>query len=187
MPVDRGNAAFGIRHVVFQRRDTLPDEQAVPVRDHADEPDTPAGKVEHLRGTGIQDQLLHVLAHQLLGADSDIDRNRILREQLHGVHVLGGANSGNLGRGVEQRVRDLAGDHVDLVHVRQGDDDVGVVGAGTVEHLRIGRMADDGADIKPVLELSQNLGTHVDDGDLVGLFARQMVGGGRANLTCTEY
>jgi hypothetical protein len=87
---------------------------------------------------------------------------------------------------MEQRIRDLAGDHVDLVHVGKGDDDVGIVRPGALEHLGIGRMADNGTDIEPVLQLAQNFGTHVDDGNLVGLFARQMVGGGRTNLTCTE-
>ncbi len=187
MPVDRGDAAFGVRHVLLQRRDALADEQAVAVGDDADEPDAPAGEVQHLRRAGVQDQLLHVLAHQLLRADADVDGNGILGEQLRRIHVLGRADSGDLGRRMKQRVRDLAGDHVDLVHVRQGDDDVGVVGAGTLEHFRVGGVPDDGANVEPVLQFAQHVGAHVDDGNLVGLFARQMVGGGRTNLTCTEY
>ena len=33
----------------------------------------------------------------------------------------------------------------------------------------------------------QDVGADVNDGDFVGLFARQVVGGRSADLTCTEY
>ena len=47
-------------------------------------------------------------------------------------------------------------------------------------------LADDGADVEAVLQLPQYVGLHVDDGDLVGLFAREVVRSGGADLTCPE-
>jgi hypothetical protein len=38
-------------------------------------------------------------------------------------------------------------------------------------------MADDGSNIQPVLKLAQNIGTGVDDSDLVSFFAGEMIGG----------
>jgi hypothetical protein len=47
-------------------------------------------------------------------------------------------------------------------------------------------MSHDGADIEPVLEFTQNIGTHVDHSYFVSLFARQMVCRGRADLAGAE-
>ena len=88
---------------------------------------------------------------------------------------------------MEQGIGDLAGNHVDFVHVRQGDDDVRIIGTCAVQHLGVGGMSDDGTDVQPVLQFAQYVGPNVDDRNLVGLFAGQMIGGGRTHLTCTEY
>ena len=62
--------------MVLERRDALADEQAVAVGDHTNEPRTAAGEIEYLGGTRVEYELLDVFAHQLLGADTDVDRNR---------------------------------------------------------------------------------------------------------------
>jgi hypothetical protein len=46
----------------------------------------------------------------------------------------------------------LAGDHVDLVVERHGDDHVGLFGAGLGEHLRMGAVADEAAHVERVAD-----------------------------------
>ncbi len=48
LAIDRRNAAFGIRDVLFERRDALADEQAVAIGFDADEPHASVREVEHL-------------------------------------------------------------------------------------------------------------------------------------------
>ena len=182
-----GSSRRRVGDVFLERCDALADEQAVTIRKHADEPHAPAREVEHLRGARVQDQLLHVFAHQLLRADTDVDGNRVLRKKLLGIHVLRRADARNLGGRVKQGIGDLARDHVDLVHVCEGDDDICIIGAGAIEHLGVGGVSDHGTNVQPVLQFAQHVGPNVDDSNLVGLFARQMVGGGGTHLTCTEY
>ena len=74
-----------------------------------------------------------------------------------------------------KRVSDLARDHVGLVGVGQGDDDVGIAGTGAFQYVGIGRVPYDGANVESVLQLTQYFGAHVDNGDLVGLFAGQVI------------
>ena len=147
----------------------------------------PFGEIEHLGCTGIEYQLLDVFADELLRADSHVDRYRVLREQVVGAHVFRRANAGDLRRRVEQRVGDLAGDHVGLVGVGQRDDDVRIVRAGAAQNFRIGGVADHGADVETVLQFPQHVGAHVDDRDFVGFLAGQVIRGRRTDLTCTEY
>ena len=84
---------------------------------------------------------------------------------------------------MEARVGDLAGHHVGLVGVGQCHNDVGVLRASTLEHIGIGGMADDRANVETVLQFTENVGPHVDDGDFVSLLSRQVVGRGRSDLT----
>ena len=176
--IDCRDACLGVRYVVLKCRDALADEQAVAVRAHADQPHPAVGEVQHLRGTRIQDQLLDVLADQLLRADAHVDRHRVLGKQAFRDHVVGGADARDLGWRVKQRVGDLAGDHVGFVAVGQRDDDIGIVGAGAAQDVGVRGVADDGADIEPVLQFAQHVRPGVDDGDFVGLFAGQVIGRG---------
>ena len=121
----------------LERRDALTDQQAVAIGEHANEPYTTVCEVEYLRGARVQDQLLDVLANELFGADANINRDSVLREQILGIHVLGSTNAGDLGRRMEKRVGNLARDHVDLVPVGQCDDDIRVIGASPVEYFGI--------------------------------------------------
>ncbi len=186
MTVYRGNAALRIGNVVFQRRDFLPDEQAIPIGLYANQPYAAVGEIQHLRRPGIQDQLLDVGAHQLLRAYSHVDRYRVLRKQLVGVHVFGGPNASDLGGRSKLRVRDLAGNHVGFVHVGQRDDDIGIFRAGALQHFGVGGVTDNGSNIQAVLQFPQHVGPQVDDGDFVGLLSRQMVCRGGADLPGTE-
>ena len=86
----------------------------------------------------------------------------------------------------EQRPGHLAGDHVHFVAVGQRDDHVGVGGAGQLEHVRVRAVAGDGADVEAVLQVAQQVVVDVDDRDVVGLLAGEVVGGRPADLAGPE-
>jgi len=175
LPVNRGDSPLGIRYMFFERCNTLADQQAVAISLHADQAHTTVSKIENLRRPGIQNELFNVLTHQLLGADTYVDRDRVLCEQVLGIHVFRRADTSNLRWRVEQRVGHLACDHVGFVGVGEGDDNVSVIRSGAIEHLRMRGMTNHRADIEPVLQFTQHVRPHVDNGDLVGLFARQVI------------
>ena len=175
LPVNRGDSPLGIRHMFLKRCNALADQQAITISFHADEAHTTVSKIENLRRPGIQDELLNVLTHQLFGADTHVDRDRVLCKQVFGIHVFRRANTSNLRWRVEQRVGHLAGDHVGFVGVGERDDNVSIIRAGAIEHLRMRGMTNYRADIEPVLQFTQHVRPHVDNSDLVGLFARQVI------------
>jgi hypothetical protein len=120
------------------------------------------------------------------GTDQHVHRNRFVLEQLlFAGQVRGFAHPGDFGRGVEQGVGDLAGDHVGFVAVGHGDQHVGVIGPGLAQHGRKRTAALDGADIQPIAEVAQAFAIGVDHGDVVGL-AGQMFRQRTADLPRTE-
>ena len=52
-------------------------------------------------------------------------------------------------------------------------EDVGLGGAGGLEHRRVGGVAGHGAHVEPVLQVAQHVLVDVDHGDFVGLLARR--------------
>src|SRR5690606_36390375 len=68
------------------------------------------------------------------------------------------------------------------VAAREGEEDVRLRRSGGFEHGRIGRVAGDGADVEAVLQVAQDLLVDVDDGDFVGLLARQVIRRGAPDL-----
>jgi hypothetical protein len=78
---------------------------------------------------------LDVVGDQLFRADQHVDRQGVVLEQPIAVgDVAAGPDPGDLGRGVEQGVGDLAGDHVGLVAVGQRDQHVGVGDPGLLQY-----------------------------------------------------
>ena len=124
--IDRDDAALDVRDVLRQLAQRMADERAAAARAHADEPHAAVGEIEHLQRAGVADQALDVIGHERLGADRDVDRDAVRPEQLLAARELARADARDASRRAEQRERDLAGDHVDLVAVRERDDDVGV-------------------------------------------------------------
>ncbi len=132
------------------------------------------------------DQPLDVVGDHLLRADDHVDGNGVFVEQLvRAAGVVGGADTGDFGGGAEQGVGHLAGDHVDLVGVGDGDQHVGVFGAGFLEHPGIAAHAEHGANVQTVPQFPQALAVDVDDGDVVA-FPRQVLRQGAAHLAGTE-
>ena len=78
-----------------------------------------------------------------LGRDDHVDRHMLAAEQVlpAALQIALLADARDLGRHVEQRMRDLAGDHVDLVGVRHRDQHVGVGGARLRQHARGARRS----------------------------------------------
>ena len=85
-----------------------------------------------------------------------------------------------------QGIGDLTGNHVDLIHIGQRDDNIGIIGACALENFRIGGVTDNRSNIEPILQFAQDVGPSIDDGDFVRFFARQMVRGRGANLASAE-
>ncbi len=137
----------------------------------------------------MPDQPRHVIGHQLLGADDDIDRERafLTPEQFFVTRVVAGADAGNARRAfIEHAPHDLAGDHVDLIAVGQGDENIGVSGTGRFQRRRKCSIADHGADVQPILQVTQQLIVDVDHRDLVCLLPCKMVNCGSADLAGAE-
>ena len=136
--IDRGDARLDVAHVLAQRAQLLPDQQAALMRAHGDQAHLAVGEIDHLQRARIVNQPRDVLGHQLLGADQDVDRQRLFGEELGAAGVFGRADARDLGRRAIQRVGDFAGDDVDLVAGGERDQDVGLGDAGGFEHRRVG-------------------------------------------------
>ena len=98
-----------------------------------------------------------------------------------------GADARDFRAGAVQRVRDLAGHHVDFVARGERHDNIGRGGARRFEHGWIGRVTGNGADVEAVLQVAQHLFVGVDDRDLVRFFAGQVVSRCATDLPGAEY
>ena len=168
--IDGGDARIGTRDVLAQRAQRLTHQRTSLQRADTDQPHASIRKVEHLQRAGIADQTGDVLGDQLLGTDPHIDRDAVFAEQRLALGERGGAHARDFLRRPVQRPSDVAGQHVDLVAVGERDQDVGAGDAGGLENARTGRVAVDGANVEPILQIAQDVLVHVDDGDIVGLF-----------------
>jgi hypothetical protein len=92
----------------------------------------PVGELQHLERLGELDQLADVVGDDLLGADGVIDGKVIVVKQLGMLGVVGRAQAGDARRDVEQRLGHPAGTQVGLVRLGDGDQQVGVLGAGGI-------------------------------------------------------
>ena len=79
--------------------------------------------------------------------------------------------------------RHLAGHHVDLIADGERDQDVGLGDARGLEHRGLRGVADHGAHVEPVLQIAQHVLVDVDDRDVVGLLAREVVRRGAPDLS----
>ena len=156
------------------------------MRPDPDQPHPAIGKFQNLERTGIVDQVLDIFGDQLFRAEPHIHRRSFRSEQFGRIEVFGRSNSSNLCVDVELRIRDLTSDHVDLVAVCQRDDHIGVSGARSLENVRVACMADNRAYVEAILEIPERTGVSIDDGDLVSLFARKLMGNARADPPGSE-
>src|SRR6056297_2266491 len=158
--------------LVGQALERAPDQLAFAYCAGGDQLGPAVGEIQHLQRARVFDQALYVVGDQLLRADQEIDRRVLAREQLGMCQVVGGADAGELGRRVEQRVGDLTGDHVGFVGIGQRDQQFGVLDAGADQRFRARGMPQYRADVEFFLQLAQPLWVGVDDRNVVFL-ARQ--------------
>ena len=89
-----------------------------------------------------------------------VDRHVITTEQIgpHRLKIALLANTGDFGRHVENRMRDLASDHVHFVRKGHGDDHVSVRNAGALKHIRVRSVSDDRLHIKGFVHFPDQVG-----------------------------
>ncbi len=175
-----------VRQVLLERFELLSDQQTAGVGLGRNQLHAAVGKIQYLQCTGVFDQPGDVLGDQLFRADQHVDRGMLPGKKLRIVGVGGRANPRHPGRGVEQRVGHLAGDHVDLIRVGHRDDQVGILDACTDQHLGMGGMTVNAADIERILQRLEVRRVHFDHGDVVVL-AGQAMGNGGSDLAGAEY
>ncbi len=147
------------------------DHRAVLVAADADHDHLAIGELDRVEGAGQLKTAQHHTADLDLRRDDHVDRQVLGREQVGPVRleIALRADAGDLGGHVEQRVGHLAGDHVDLVVERHGDDHVRLLGAGLGEHLRVGAVADEAAHVERVTDRLDKLWRGVDHRNVVVL------------------
>lgn len=156
------------------------------MRPDPDQPHPAIGKFQNLERTGIVDQVLDIFGDQLFRAERHIHGYSVRSKQLGHIEVFGRSNSSNLCIDAELRMRDLTSHHIDLVAVCQRDDHIGFGGARPLEYIRVACMADNRAYVEAILEIPERTGVSIDDGDLVSLFARKLMGNARADPPGSE-
>ena len=121
------------------------------------------GRARHLEPAGDRAGDLE------LGRDDHVDRHMLAPEQVlpAALQIALVAHPGDLGRDVEQRVGDLAGDHVDLVGIGHRDQELGVPGAGLLEHLGMRGKAGDRLDVQALTDLLGQLLALIDHRDVI--------------------
>jgi hypothetical protein len=175
-------AAAGARAV---RLIWWPDQRAAGQGTHRHELGAAIGEIQHLQRAGVLDQALHVLAHQRFRADRDVDRGMSALGQFGVLEVFNFAQARDLGRRLVERIRDLAGNQVDLVAGGHRDDQVGILRTRMAQHAGQGGMSDDGADIQTLGQLAQLGLVEIDHGD-VAVLRRQRRRHGSAHLPGAE-
>ncbi len=123
------------------------------------------------------------LGHLAFRADDHVDRQVVAPVEVGIDRVQVGlrAKTGDLAGDAEDRMGDLAGDHVHLVRIGRGNDHVGIARAGAFEDVGIGGEARNALHVERIGRAAHQFGIVVDDGHIV-LLAREMAGDLPADL-----
>ena len=130
--------------------------------------DASFGEFQHLQRLRKLDQLGDIVGEHLFRTDHRVHRKILRRKHLRVRQVIGRADARDLGRDVEHRRRQFAGNEIGFIALGDRKDHVGVAGAGALQHLGVPGIADDGAQIEAVLQFAQPAGIGIDHGDVVG-------------------
>ena len=144
------------------------------------------GELQHLQRLGKLDQLDDVFGEYLLRADRKIHAEIIRAEHFLAVEIINGSDAGDAGRRVVETGCQFAGDQIDLIALRDGQQHVGIGDASLLKRGRVRGIAGQGAQIQPVLQLAQLVAVGIDDGNVVCL-AHQAFRYRGTDLSCTEY
>ena len=100
LAVDRSDSGLDCGQVVAQSPEFATHQRSGSVRLNADQLNPPAGKIHHLQGARVLDQVQYVLRDNVLGANNDIDRYGVVPEYFGMGEVFGRADAGDLLRRV---------------------------------------------------------------------------------------
>ncbi len=142
-------------------------------------------KVEDLQATRLLDQMKNENGHQLFGANDIVDRDGLGREEFGVGEIVGVSYPRQPRGGAKQGIGEMAGDHVGLVTVGDGQDEIGVLDTRLDQYLRVSGITRDRAQVETFLEELQQLGVAIDDRDVV-ILAGEAMGDRAANLAGTE-
>ena len=183
---DADDLRVQVREQLRQLLDRRVEERALRAAMHAQETHLVVGERQHLERTGYPQAVGDGARDLDLWRNNDVDRQVCAGEQPRPrrIQVALLADAGDLDRDLEQGMGDLAGDHVDFVGVRHGDQHVGLAGARTIENIRPRGMADDPLRVEPVADAADQFGRGIDDRDVVVL-ACQLTGDVEADLPGT--
>ncbi|MCY1213466.1 hypothetical protein D9M72_252470 [compost metagenome] len=182
---DGGHAGVHVGHVLADLAQLLAHQRPAVIGLDPHQLGLAFGEVDHLQGAGIFDQALDVIGHHLLGADQHVHRNGFVVEQAGAGQVGRFAYPGDLGRGVEEGVGHLAGDHVHFVAIGHRHQHVGIVGTCLAQHGGEGAAALHGTDVEAVAEVAQAVAVGVHHRDVIG-FPREVFGQGATHLARAE-
>ena len=184
-PVHGDHPERHARQAVGEAADRSTDRRASGGRADLHQNRPPAGELADLDRRRVLDQQPDVAGDELFRADHHVDRYPALLEQRRIGEVIGRPDARDQRRHPEQRVGDLAGEHVGLVAVGRREQQVGVAGAGFLQHPRARRRTDHRPDIELLLERLKRPGFDVDDGDVV-LLVGEAVRDGAPDLARAE-
>ena len=77
------------------------------------------------------------------------------------------ANSGNFLGYIEQGMRHLAGDHIDLIMIGHRNDHIRIIGPGMIQSFRIRGMPDHAIGFELIIHRGDGCGVAVNHGDIV--------------------
>jgi hypothetical protein len=134
----------------------------------------------HVDGPRHLEQGRDAVHRGLFRVDADVLDGVCLVDEAEGLGVIGIAQPHHDAGDVEERRRQEAHDHVDLVGVRGRDDEIRLLDSGAAQHRSGGAVALDEPHVEGVAELADLGGIGVDEGDVVTV-ARELLGEGRAH------
>ncbi|MPM31639.1 hypothetical protein SDC9_78195 [bioreactor metagenome] len=174
-PVDGDDAHRHVGRHQPQRADAVPHHGRATTRAHRHQACPAARKLAHLHGFGKLDELADVARQRFLGADDAVHAEAVLAQQLLGLVQPRRTHPRDQLGHVEHHLRHLAAHQIGLVLRRAGNQQIGVVGAGLGQHLRVDAIAHHAAQVVARLQLAQALRVLVDHRDVVA-FRFQAVG-----------
>ena len=186
---DGGHPRLHVAHVAPQR---LPNQRPVAARLHGDELDAAVREIHHPRGARMLQQFRDLLRHHALRVDEHVDghvfageEGLLLVVQMAARLVGIRPDAGDLHGSAEHGVAHLAGHHVHFVVRGHGDEHVGILGAGQIQHVRPRCVAGHRADVEPPPQLGEPRLVGIDEGD-VEVFAGEVLGQRAADLPGAE-
>ena len=151
-PVHGSDSGINHRQVFTQIPQFVANQRATKVGTDSDQLNSSAGEFNYLQCTRVFDQGQNLLCNDLLRTDNEINRNRFVTEDLGMCEIFSRTNASNfLGCSVEG-VSNLAGCHIDLVLIRDGQEQVCIFNARLLEDAGMRAVSDDRADIELALQ-----------------------------------